>query len=187
MKKLLLSLVGATLSVSAIAQAPATTAPATGTTEPKPKPLSVTDKKFVKDASEAILVEQKYLALMTDQKLEMLGETTKRDVKKMEGELKRIWTALATLATMKNTEVAQEISKNDLTKIEKLTKEKPDKFEKEFFKDLGKETKKTVKLFESFKTLQDPDVKKFAEDWATVTKGHDLAAETGEKSSAKKK
>jgi Domain of unknown function (DUF4142) len=188
MKKILLSIVGATLTVSAIAQtpaAPATSAPAAA--EPKAKPLAPADKKFVKDASDAVLLEQKYLALMTDQKLDMLGETTKRDVKKIGDELKRIWTSLATLATLKGTEVAQEVSKTDLSKIEKLTKEKPDKFDKEFFKDFSKETKKTAKLFESFKTLQDPDVKKFAEDWATVTKGHDLAAETAEKASAKKK
>lgn len=191
MKKLLLSLVGASLTVSAIAQTPAapatpaTTAPAAA--EPKAKPLSVMDKKFIKDASDGILLEQKYLTLLTDQKTGMLSESLQRDIKKMDGDLKRIWTSLATLGTMKNAELAKEISKTDLTNIEKLTKAKPDKFDKEFFKDLSKETKKTVKLFDSFKTLQDPDVKKFAEDWATVVKGHDLAAETGEKSAMKKK
>ncbi|MGB8170722.1 MAG: DUF4142 domain-containing protein [Chthoniobacteraceae bacterium] len=191
MKKLLLSLVGATLTVGAVAQTPATPATPAATAptaaEPKPKPLAPPDKKFVKDASDAVLLEQKYLALMTDPKLDMLGETTKRDIKKVGDELKRIWTSLATLATLKGTEVAQEVSKTDLAKIEKLTKEKPDRFDKEFFKDFSRETKKTAKLFESSKTLQDPDVKKFAEDWATVTKGHDLAAETAEKASGKKK
>jgi hypothetical protein len=191
MKKISLFLVAATFAVAASAQTPATpAAPAAGaatTAEPKAKPLSLSDKKFIKDASEAILIEQKYLALVVDNKTATFTEETKRATGPMSGELKRIWTALATLATNKGAEVAQEVDKADLAKVQKLSKEKPDKFEKEFFKDLAKETKKTAKLFEGSKSLQDPDVKKFAEDWATVIKGHDVAAETGEKQGAKKK
>jgi predicted outer membrane protein len=74
-----------------------------------------------------------------------------------------------------------------MAKVQKLTKEKPDKFEKEFFKDLSKETKQTTKLFESAKTLQDADIKKFAEDWTVTIKGHETAMETAEKQAAKKK
>lgn len=193
MKRLLISLVGASLTVTAIAQTPATpTAPAAPATTvpaatPKPKPLSPTDKKFLTEVSEGILIEQKFLLLLTDPKVASYSESLQRDIKRANSDLKRIWTALATLATDKGAVLTQEISKVDLAKIERLTKEKPDKFDKEFFKDFGKVTAKTVKLFESSKTLQDPDVKKFADDWVTVSKGHDLLATNGEKMSVKKK
>ena len=190
MKKLTLSLLTVTLAIAAGAQTPATpgTAPTAATTaEAKPKPLSVGDKKFIKDLSLAVLTEQKFLALVVDNKTGTFTEETKTATGPMSGELKRIWTALATLATTKGAEVAQDVEKNDAAKVLKLGKEKPDKFEKEFFKDLGKETKKTAKLMESAKTLQDPEVKKFAEDWATVIKGHDVAVEKAEKQPAKKK
>lgn len=179
MKKLLLTLLSATLAIGAIAQTPAT--------EAKPKPLSSTDKSFVKNAGDAILLEQKYLALMAGPKMEMLEGTTKDDVEKINDDLKRMWAAVSALASLKTVELSQDLSKSDLAKVEKLGKEKPDKFGKEFFKDLSKETKKTAKLFESSKTLQDADVKKFAEDWASTVKEHDVAAESGEKASGKKK
>ena len=190
MKKLLLTLATATIAIAATAQTPAPPA-APGTpvpaATPKPKPLSPTDKKFLTDVSEGILNEQKLLMLLTDPKVAAYSESLQRDIKRANSDLKRIWTALATLATDKGAVLTQEISKVDLAKIERLTKEKPDKFDKEFFKDFGKVTARTVKLFESSKTLQDPEVKKFADDWVTVSKGHDLLATNGEKLGVKKK
>ncbi len=67
------------------------------------------------------------------------------------------------------------------SKVQRVSKEKPDKFEKEFFKDLGKETKRAVKLFEGSKTLLDAGIKKFADDWTVTIKGHDGSVETAEK------
>lgn len=191
MKKLVLSLLATSLAIAAQAQTPATpTTPGAATAPaatPKPKPLADADKKFIKEASEAILIEQKYLQLITDNKTATYTEETKRATGTMTGDLKRIWTGLATLATTKSSEVAQEVSKNDLAKVQKLSKERPDKFEKEFFKDLGKETKQTAKLFEALKTLQDPDVKKFAEDWNVTIKGHETTVEATEKQLGGKK
>ena len=190
MKKLLLTLAAATIALAATAQTPAPpSAPGTPVpaATPKPKPLSPADKKFLTDVSEGILNEQKLLMLLTDPKVAAYSESLQRDIKRANSDLKRIWTALATLATVKGAVLTQEISKVDLAKIERLTKEKPDKFDKEFFKDFGKVTARTVKLFESSKTLQDPDVKKFADDWVTVSKGHDLLATNGEKLGVKKK
>lgn len=190
MKKLLLSLLGTTLAIAATAQTPAAPAAAGATAPaatPKPKPLSPTDKKFIMDVSDGLLTEQKYLMLLTDAKIGSYSEGMQRDIKRANGDLKRIWTALATLATAKGAEVAQEVSKAELTKIDKLTKEKPDKFDKEFFKDFGKITAKTVKLFEGAKSLQDPEVRQFAADWGTIVTSQDLLATTGEKMAAKKK
>ena len=190
MKKLALFLLAASLTVAAYAQAPTAT-PAAATpapSAPKPKPLADADKKFVKDVSEAILIEQKYLQLVVDNKTATFTEETKRATGPMSGDLKRIWTALATVAMAKGAVVAQEVSKTDLMKVDKLGKEKWDKFEKDFFKELGKETKKTAKLFDSAKTVLDADVKKFADDWAVTIKTHDTSVETTEKQlNAKKK
>jgi predicted outer membrane protein len=199
MKPFAFSLLLAALAVSASAQTPATpTTPtkfgtagtgsgvaASGTAAPA-KPISPSDKKFVKDVSEGVLIEQKYLALVTENRTATFSEELKRGVGSMAGELKRIWTALATLAVAKGAEVAQEVNKNDLAKVAKVQKEKPDKFEKEFYSELAKETKKTAKLFDSAKTLQDPEIKRFAEDWATIIKGHEATMEKASKPAKKK-
>lgn len=194
MKKLVLSLTLALTAAAAHAQAPATATPAAPATPGAPaapaapaKPLGLADKKFIKDLSENILVEQKFLALIVDNKTGTYNDETKRTTGTMNGELKKIWTGLATLAQTKGAEVAQEVSKSDLAKIQRLGKEKADKFEKEFFKDLGKETARTMKLLDTAKTLQDPDVKLFAEDWGTVIKGHDKAVAGAEKAASGKK
>jgi|GEM_PF-4958629 len=192
MKKLSILIAAASLAISAQAQTPAAPAATTGApaaaapATPAPKPLGMADKKFLKDLSEAILLEQKYLQVFTDAK-PTLAETTQRDTNKITAELKRVWTALAKVATAKGAELATEVSKSDAAKIDKLSKEKPDKIVKEFFKDFGKETGRTVKLLDSAKSLQDPDVKVFVEDWSAVLKGHDKAAQAGEKSATAKK
>jgi hypothetical protein len=194
MKKLALFLAVTSLAAAAHAQTPAATPSPLGTSTtpaaaatPKPKPLAEADKKFIKDVSEAVLIEQKYLALVVDNKTATFSEETKRATGPTAGELKRIWTALATLATTKGAPVAQEASKMEQPKVDRLAKEKPDKFEKEFFKEFGKETKKTAKIFDSAKTLMDADVKKFADDWTVTIKGHDATVEATEKQLAAKK
>lgn len=198
MKPFAFSLALASIVLSTSAQTPTTPtqfgtagtgsgAAASGTVSAPAKPLSSSDKKFVKDVSGAILLEQKYLQLVESNKTATFSEDTTKATGKMSGELKRIWTALATLATAKGAEVAQEVEKNDLAKVQKVGKEKPEKFEKEFFQELGKETKKTSKLLDAAKTLQDAEVKRFAEDWTTVIKGHETAVELAAKGLAKKK
>lgn len=190
MKKLALFLVVTSLAASAYAQGPA--APATpGTTAATPsaapaKPLGMADKKLIKDLSELILIEQAYLKVITDVK-PTLAEALERDVKKADSDLKRLWTALANIATTKKADMATEVSKSDLAKVQKLGKEKPEKFQKEFFKDLGKETSKSVKLVDGAKQIQDPEVKIFFEDWGATIKSIDRLAETGAKSASAKK
>lgn len=166
------------------AAAPAATAPA-ATPKPKPAPLGDADKRFFKDVSEAILVEQK-LAVMGSKK-ETLGEEGKKAVKTIENDLKRIWERFATLSTAKGAEslLVTEVSKSDASKAERVAKAKDDKFEKELFDELGKEAKKTTRLFES-KMLQDPEVKQFASEWAAVVKGHEAAIERAERAAGKK-
>jgi hypothetical protein len=190
MKKLTLSLLTLALSTAAHAQTPAA-APATPGTATAPaaaaapkKPLAPGDKKFIKDASEAILLEQKFLEVMAGYQGATIAETTTRNINTMKGDLKRILTALDKLSQEKGGELAKEIAKTDASKADRLAKEKPDKFEKEFFKDLSKETKVTAKVFESSKTLQDADLKKFADDWLVTIKDHDTKSEAAEKAAS---
>ena len=189
MNKLAVSLIAAGIAASAFAQTPATpAAPATpGAPAAARKPIAPGDKKWLKDVSEAVLIEQKFLDLVVNNKTATYTEETKKATGQMSGELKRFWTALATLAQDKGGEVASEVSKNELSKVSRMQKEKADEFEKEFFKDLGKEAKQTAKLFDASKTLQDPDIKRFAEDWATTFKGHGAAAASTEKALTGKK
>ncbi|HYR57537.1 MAG TPA: DUF4142 domain-containing protein [Chthoniobacteraceae bacterium] len=187
MNKLALTFIAAAFAASAGAQVPgsavppATPGPAAGAAAKPKTPLSPTDKKWIKDVSEAILTEQKFVELVANNKTATFSEETKRTTGTMSGDLKRVWTALATLAQGKGAEVAQEIPKMEESKVQRVSKEKPDKFEKEFFKDLGKESKQAMKLFEASKTLQDADIKKFADDWAVTIKGHDVSVEAAEK------
>ncbi len=189
MKKFALSAILTFLAVGAYAQTPAAPAAAPaapGAATAPAKPIGMADKKFIKDFSEVVLIEQAFLKLLIDSK-PTLSEGFERDVKKADADLKKLWTALATLASSKKADLATEISKSDLAKVQKLGKEKRDKFQKEFFKDFGKETGKGVKLLDGAKTLQDPEVKIFAEDWGGYLKFANRVAESGEKSAAAKK
>lgn len=165
---------------------PAEPAPGTGVTATtpaaKPKPLGEADKRFFKEVSEAILFEQK-LALLGTKSAQ--GEETKKTANTVNNDLKRIWEKFATLSQEKNVTIATEVSKSESTKAERLGKTKEDKFDKEFLDDLGKEAKKTTRLFES-KSLQDADVKKFAEEWTPTIKSHEGAVDKAEKSLNKK-
>ncbi|MEA3208912.1 MAG: hypothetical protein QOE70_1969 [Chthoniobacter sp.] len=176
------------------AQAPATPVPAggtgastTGTTAAaKPKPLAPTDKKFVKDINDAILIEQKLLALVARPE-KPLSESLKRTTTKMTGDLKKIWELFATLGMAKGAELSTEVTKPQAADVAKTAKLKDDKFEKEFVKDLAKETGKAKKAFESAgKSLQDPDLKKFVTDWTATIQTHDDDMVRLEKESAKK-
>lgn len=172
---------------NASAQAPATPgAPATTTTPPaatpKPKALAEPEKKFFKDVSEALLIEQK-LALMGSK--DAKGEETKKTASKINDDLKKVWEKFATLSMEKGATIAQEVPKSDANKAERIAKQKEEKFDKDLLDDLGKEAKKTTRLFEA-KTVQDPEVKQFASDWGPTIKGHEAAIEKAAKAVGKK-
>jgi predicted outer membrane protein len=188
--RLCIALLSGALATAASAQAPATPAPpgaaGTGTTGKPPATgsakapeLSVGDKKFFKDASEGILLEQKLVVLGSKTST---NDTVKKECDKMTGELTKVWERLATLSMSKGAQLAADVAKTDAAKVDRLAKLKPDKFDKEFVKDLGKETKKTAKFFGmAEKTLQDGEVKKFASDWSPTIKGHDEEVDRAQK------
>src|SRR5260221_8477278 len=103
MNKLALFLIAATaIAASAVAQLPgsavppSTPGPAAGAAAAKPKALlAPADKKWIKDVSEAVLIEQKFLELVVNNKTATFSEETKRTPGTMSGDLKRVWNALA--------------------------------------------------------------------------------------------
>lgn len=182
---LVLSASQATAQDPAAPAAPAATVGAAPATTPaaKPKPLGEADKRFFKEVSEAILVEQK-LALMGTK--DAHGEETKKAATTINNELKKLWERFATLSQEKGATIATEVSKSDANKAERIAKQKEERFDKDLLDDLGKEAKKTTRLFES-KTLQDPEVKQFASEWAPTIKGHETTIDRAEKALGKKK
>ena len=203
MKKLTISIAHtvflalALATTSGRAQAPATPPAPTGTgtgattstgavtttsVAAKPKPLGEPEKRFFKEVSEAILFEQK---LATIGSKATVGEESKKAFNTVNNELKRVWEKFATLSMEKGATISQEVSKSDASKAERIGKLKEDKLEKELIEDLGKETKKTSRLFDS-KTLQDPVLKKFADDWGPTIKGHEGTIDKAEKALGKK-
>ncbi len=185
------ALIALALSVSTgIAQVPASPESAPGAATPtapaapaaKPKPLAEADKRFFKDASEAILFEQK-LALMGTK--EGKGEETLKAAKTINGDLTKVWEKLATLSMEKGATIAQEVSKADANKVQRIAKQKEEKFDKDLLDDLGKEAKKTTRIFEN-KALQDPDLKQFVSEWSPTIKGHEAAIDKAEKALGKK-
>lgn len=189
MKKSLLPLaLSAALCTGALMPSTVLAQASTSTTATKPKALSAGDKKFVKDASAAILLEQKYLELV---KPDGPGTPeTKKAAENMSTDLKKVWELLAAGIAEKGVDMAAEVDKADVAKIMKLKEVKPEKFDKELLKDLSKETKKTAKVFETAgKTVQDEELKKVATDWTEAIKKHDTDLEALEKelAAAKKK
>jgi predicted outer membrane protein len=172
-----------------LATAQTATAPATSTgtsssgAAAKPKPLAPADKKFFKDISDAMLVGQKLAGLSkngsTNEVVKKLGETIDADIGKA-------WTPFATLSQEKAAELTQEVSKSDASNAAKLAKVESDKFDKEFLKDLSKETKKTGRLLDSAKSLQDPELKAWVETWGPTLKGHEALVQKVEKQIGKK-
>jgi predicted outer membrane protein len=160
----------------------ATTTTAAPAATPKPKPLGESEKRFFKEVSEAILIEQK-LALMGTKNAQ--NEEAKKAAGTINNELTKLWEKFATLSQEKGATIATEVSKSDASKAERIGKQKEEKFDKDLIEALGKEAKKTTKLFES-KTLQDPEVKQFAAEWAPTIKGQETTIDRAEKALGKR-
>ena len=159
------------------AAAPAAVAPATPA--PKAKPLAEPEKKFVKDAAEAHLVEQK---LTTVAKTAAKSESAKKVSAKVAGDLGKSWEEFATIAMAKGAQLTMELKASDKASADRMGKLEGEKFDKEFLKDLGKEAKRTAKMFETAsKSLKDPELKAFAEKWVPTLKSHADDIEKAEK------
>jgi putative membrane protein len=191
-----LSATSALLTTSALAQAPATPAPGTPATGAPPtaatvppKPLSVTDKNFVKNAAGSmqyliqIAEAAKASSAFADPQssLVRLRDSTTKDIKKA-------LEALNKLAQARGETLPTEITGSDKMSVERLGKLKDDKFPKQWVEDLAKEAKHLDKDFESAsKTIQDPDLKTYVANYGPMVHVTFTGAEAAEKSQQKKK
>jgi hypothetical protein len=132
----------ALLSPSAVAQTSATsTTGAGGTTAAgaKAKPLSAAEKKFIKDASESV-----YYALHLTGMAEKNASATptKEVAKSIKEDGDKIWEELGAIAQAKGEKMTTDLSGGDKSSSERLGKNKEDKFDKPFLKELSKEVKR---------------------------------------------
>ena len=178
----------ALLSPSAVAQTSATsTTGAGGTTAAgaKAKPLSAAEKKFIKDASESV-----YYALHLTGMAEKNASATptKEVAKSIKEDGDKIWEELGAIAQAKGEKMTTDLSGGDKSSSERLGKNKEDKFDKPFLKELSKEVKRLATAFQTAaKSAQDPEVKTFAEKWLPTLKKHEEAADKAESEAGKRK
>lgn len=165
-------------SASMFAQAPAAT-PAPAAATPAPKPLSVGEKNFIKNASGSIYYLSQLAAAaktaVTDEKLARFRDTTSRDMKKA-------YDGLNTFAKAHGETITSELTGGDKTSVERLAKLKADRFAKQWLEDLQKEAKKLEKDFEAAaRSVQDPDLKTYVANYSPLVRGTFAAAESAEK------
>ena len=153
--------------------APATTTPpgatpTTGTPGEKPKPLTSSDKSFLKKALDGMYFE---MSLTDKHKSESAKlESTKRVTAKMNTDLQKIWGELAGMFDPK--EIPNELAGGDKSKAQRLAKA-GDKYDKELLEVLGKESKALERTFESAsKSAQHPTIKQVTSTWLPTIKGH---------------
>lgn len=157
-----------------LAQAPATPAapggpPAAGTTAAgKPKPLTASDKSFLKKVLDGILFETK----LTDKhkRDEAKLEDTKKVTTKINTDLNKIWGELAGLVDPK--ELPSDLAGGDKSKAQRISKA-GDKYDKELLEALDKETKQLERAFESAsKSSQNDTIKTVTSNWLPTIRTH---------------
>ena len=176
----------ALLTTSALAQAPAPAAPAAPgaapvapAATPAPKPLNASEKGFIKNSGKAIyyLVQLSGSAktAVTDEKLGRLRDTVTKDMNKA-------WEALTKVAKAQNETLVGELQGADKSTIERLGKQKDDKFVKAWLDELAKESKKLDRDFETAsKTVLDPELKTFVANYGAVVRNVFTSSEAAEK------
>lgn len=177
--------VSASLLASTSAQIPAPVNPATPAATPAPKPLSPTDKNFIKNAGNSL----SYLTqLVAEGKHPAAGdEKMVKFRSKLTGELKKSWDGLNTVAAQRGETITGELSATDKTTVEKLGKMKEDKFLKEWLGEMAKEAKKLDKTFESAsRTVQDPELKLYVANYTPFIRTIFASVESQENSVKKK-
>lgn len=154
------------------AQAPATpatpgTAPAT-TAADKPKPLTATDKAFLKKVLDSILFETKLTDKHKADSAKL--EDTKKVSGKINTDLNKVWGELAGLLDPKD--VPSDLAGGDKSKAQRLSKA-GDKYDKELLEILEKETKTLERAFETAsKSSQHATIKQTATNWLPSIRGH---------------
>lgn len=173
---------------STFAQLPAAPgAPAAGTapTEKK-KPLSPSDKQFLKTTLDSIYF---ILSFSDKRKLESAqSETVKKLGEEVAKDLNKAWADVAQIASDGEMELPSKVSTADASKSGKLSKA-GDKFDKEYLKLLTKETKPLARAFENGakNASLSPAIQEAAKKWAQSMTNLDTRANDAEKSVGKSK
>jgi predicted outer membrane protein len=152
------------------------------------RPMASGDKKFVKDAGDA-MIGVLHLTELVIRDTSPGGDEIKTASKPLSTDLNTAWGELGTIAQGKGTEMPKtDATGTEKHALEQLKKSPTDKFDKAYLKDLTKETKKLARVTnEGAKQLQDAELKAWAEKWAPGFKAHDEKVAALEKSEGKKK
>ncbi len=185
-----------TLTSFASAQAPAeATTPAAATTtapaaaEKKVKPLSQSDVKAVQVFAEALLFHIKMGDVARGRKEK--DETLTAMGTKLGKETKDMWTPMVNIAQahqMDGKNIPTEITKNDKANLEKLGKNKDEKYTVEYLELFTKEAKRNAKSTETAaKSITDPELKTWADGAVKVFASQAEELEAAHKEAKKKK
>lgn len=154
-----------------------TTTPPAADAKAKPKPLSTSDKTFVKKSAESLYL----LSMLSDRVrgIERDGKVS-GDISEISkklganGDVGKAWGEIGTVASNAGemTLMPTELKGSDKTKSASLAKLKDAKFEKEFSEIVLKEAKDLVKAFESgAKMANNPELKAIAEKYLPTMQG----------------
>jgi predicted outer membrane protein len=153
-----------------------------------PTTLSSSEKKFVKDAGEALLPIL-HLTEISRRPEQPGSEDLKKFIGKLGTELNSAWGELGTIAQAKGAELPKtDVTGSEKTTLDKLRKTDADKFDKAFLKVFTKETKKAAQTYETAeKNLRDVELKSFAQKWAPALAKANEEADKMEAEAGKKK
>jgi hypothetical protein len=156
---------------------PAATSPTTATSAgAKPKPLSTSDKSFVKKAGESLyLLSNLADKIRHKERDEKVSPDISALSKKMgnNGDVGKAWGEIGVVAASTGdvTLMPAELKGSDKTKVAALSKLKDEKFEKEWAEMAAKEVKEVIKSFESgAKMANHPDLKAIPEKYLPAMK-----------------
>ncbi len=150
----------------------------------KPKPLSTSDKKFLKDSTTGMYY---LLDLLGQGKTRATGTEVKALCEKMNGELEKVWGDVAGLATANEIELPSELKGADKSQAERLKKAEGAKWDKDFLKIADREVKSLVRNFDSAESSQAPEIKAVAEKWKPTIANYSKEIDKTEKEAAKAK
>lgn len=186
LRSLVATVACAFLTASSFAQAPAPGAPTAPAATPAPKPLSASEKNFLKNAAKSAFYQ------MEIAKAGKTGITDEGQARVRDGivrDLTRVLNGSNTLAAARGEKMAPgELTGADKADVERLAKLKDEKFVKQWVELLLKESKKLDREFEAAeRSAQDVDFKTFLANYGPSVRSVFSSVEKLDKALAQKK
>jgi hypothetical protein len=135
-------------------------------------PLTAADKKFIKDASEALYLELSIseIAIRRNRPVGASVDAARKAGDLVHDDLKKVWEELSAVARAKNEKVRDELTGVEKREAEQLRSLDVDKFNKQVVAMLGKESKTVAQIFAT-KSIQHPALRTIIERHSpTLTK-----------------